>query len=171
MDCYGTGEDLEAVRQEAQQRHLGLRFHGAKDHLDTTMHEYQVGGCAEEWGWNGESGWGLGGEVGETVRMAPLGRQEKCDRESQPLDFCLGLLLLPTSELHRNQRHAATTPASASPLPLLPRLPLQVFINPSTSDVVATTTAEALAMGKWVICADHPSNRFFSQFKNCLIFK
>ncbi|KAK9788295.1 hypothetical protein WJX73_003516 [Symbiochloris irregularis] len=44
----------------------------------------------------------------------------------------------------------------------------KIFINASTSDVVATTSLEALAMNKWLLCAQHPCNAFAARFTNTL---
>ena len=49
--------------------------------------------------------------------------------------------------------------------------PYRAFINTSRSEVLCTTTAEAIAMGKWVVLPDHPSNEPFRSHATCLFYR
>ena len=48
--------------------------------------------------------------------------------------------------------------------------PYRVFVNPSTSEVLCMATAEASPWVKKVVIPDHPSNQFFRQFANAILY-
>jgi len=46
----------------------------------------------------------------------------------------------------------------------------KIFINVSRSEIICTTTAEALGQGRFVILPTNPGNNGYYKFKNCLVY-
>lgn len=42
MDLFGSGEDSDAVRAEAEKYGLALNFHNGRDHADAALHGYDI---------------------------------------------------------------------------------------------------------------------------------
>jgi digalactosyldiacylglycerol synthase len=106
-----------------------------------------------------------GKAAGQLKKLKQTFREYTTSGESSSLEFNLPKTL---HELRR-QPIPATFPGRIDHAEL--KEDYSIFINPSVSEVLCTTTAEALAMGKFVIIPVHPSNTFFLQFPNCLAYR
>jgi hypothetical protein len=57
IDVIGAGEDLTAIQEYAASKGLVWNWMGGKDHADSSMHDYQVGGvCADVYACGGRGG-------------------------------------------------------------------------------------------------------------------
>lgn len=174
IDVYGNGPDQRAITRA---------FHGRRNSVNATPKKEAETEALED-GWNAsgdgseikshhfEAEYSLTGELKgvkakQKINMVDI--QEKTKEQMAKIKDTINSVELPTTfaELRRQ-------PIPASFLGRVDHGELKdyrIFLNPSISEVLCTTTAEALSMGKFAIIPVHPSNTFFMQFPNCLAYR
>ena len=165
IDIYGSGSDQQEImraylgRQRRGKSATGKAIEVAADEVDSHMEVVEISARADNHGILSL----------ESLNLNALGKLERIKRSiretTESLEFDLPRSLY---ELRR-QPIPAAFPGRVDHALLTEDY--TIFVNPSVSEVLCTTTAEALAMGKFVIIPVHPSNTFFLRFPNCLPYR
>jgi glycosyltransferase involved in cell wall biosynthesis len=181
IDIYGSGPDQVAIARA---------FRGRRNFVSSKKDNATDYAEASNATWNdpvnqtnGESSESSAGQTSRPVvtamdKIAQLKEsisavdiQEKTREHLAKIKESINAVDLPLTfaELVRRQPIPAAFPGRVDHGTLTGRY--KIFVNPSISEVLCTTTAEALAMGKFAIVPVHPSNTFFLQFPNCLAYR
>jgi hypothetical protein len=198
IDVYGNGPDQRAITRAFHSRRSSVNANPKEeveiealdndpddnencDWNDATSKDSKLEEEAEDVFWSSSRSSGSGGvalyekakqriaELKATINTA-IDMQELFTKEHiAKIKEAINSLEIPTTfaELRR-QPIPATFPGRVDHGTLTD---YPIFFNPSISEVLCTTTAEALAMGKYAIIPVHPSNTFFLQFPNCLAYR
>lgn len=179
VDIYGDGPDLAAIQADAAARGLPLVFKGQADHCSPALQEYRVSGWYRA-SYRCRYAYILLPAVSVAAPVLPVHdvRKTKAGRSKEGV-CCMGcwccsmLVVLLVHPVHAVDCTSATA-INARPVvssAVADALCCQIFINCCKKDVLATATAEAVAMNKWVVLPDVPCNEFFRPFPNVLLFR
>lgn len=165
IDIYGSGPDQPEImraylgRPKKGKNGNGKGIEGNSDKDSSPMKVVEISARADNQGVLSL----------ESLNVNALGKLEKIKRTIRETTESLEFDLPKTLYELRRQPIPATFPGRVDHAKLTKDY--TIFVNPSVSEVLCTTTAEALAMGKFVIIPVHPSNSFFLRFPNCLPYR
>ena len=165
IDIYGTGGDQKEImrayhgRPKKEKAGSGEVMEGATENDTSPTKVVEISATSDKQGVLSV----------ESMHGKALGKLRKIKHKLQATKGSLEFDLPKTLYELRRQPIPATFPGRVDHALLTENY--TIFVNPSVTEVLCTTTAEALAMGKFVIIPLHPSNTFFLRFPNCLHYR
>lgn len=121
------------------------------------------------------------GPDGDDIKRAYLGRKKTGSKKKRTINFKDIIDKIKSKEmdigtqLPRSLAELRRSPIRANFRGSVDHAELKnkyrIYVNPSVSEVLCTTAAEAVGMGMWVILPKHESNVWFEKFDNVLTYR